>query len=105
MTPSPTLAWRWRRWGVSDIVERLRIATIMGMVGGDPVSRDMLRDAAAEIERLREIIGRVHERLGEIKRLREERPKVRVPLADLSGGVSRDRVIDALRDAGVEVEE
>jgi len=40
---------------MSDIVERLRReATIMGMVGGDPVSRDMLRDAAAEIERLRE---------------------------------------------------
>ena len=40
---------------MSDIVKRLRgEATIMGMVGADPLSRDMLREAAAEIERLRE---------------------------------------------------
>ena len=40
----------------------------------------------------------------EIERLREERRKVRLPLADLSGRVSRDSVVDALKEAGVEVE-
>ena len=52
-----------------------------------------------------EVADAVEQLAAEIERLREERPKVRVPLADLSGRVSRDRVIDALRDAGVEVEE
>jgi hypothetical protein len=70
---------------VIDIVQRLRMIVASGNGGA---FEEHLMEAAAEIERLR-----------------EERPKVRVPLADLSGRVSRDRVIDALKDAGVEVEE
>ena len=71
-----------------DLDDLRRVAALVREKTADNWLADMVDLAAAEIERLR-----------------EERPKVRVPLADLSGRVSRDRVIDALKDAGVEVEE